>query len=445
MSNNYLENNISKADLHIIKGNEFYKNKKYIKAIEEYKKAIELDSDYALPYNNLAGVYYELNDVENGFENAKKATEKDINSWTAWLHLGNFTYLKNDYNKAIEYYDIALSRAADDDSKNIILSNKASSLLELEKIDEAEEIFIDLEEINPNQPDILLALAQIAEKRNQYEQASLTYLRLLKVQNDPVNHISLGNCLYCMMMENIDISNILSLWLEGFPDNAQALHTKKTFENLKSEKREQGLRASKEYVKELFDAFAESFDGVLKELEYKAPYEIAKAAMPYLNKKTTVLDLGCGTGLCGREILKIQKPKKLIGIDLSSNMIEKAKKFNVYDDFVIGDITSFKLRKKFDLITSADVMTYIGDLKDVFKNAYNHLNKGGIFIFSTSTTENNSDSFEMEMSGRFTHGINYIKSLAKNLFEIIDIKRVILRKENNKEVLGVIAVYKKID
>lgn len=57
-----------------------------------------------------------------------------------------------------------------------------------------------------------------------------------------------------------------------FPGNPVALHTLETLKNSR-----EVTRASAEYVRELFDAFADSFDSVLAGLAYQAPALVAAA------------------------------------------------------------------------------------------------------------------------------------------------------------------------
>jgi predicted TPR repeat methyltransferase len=94
------------------------------------------------------------------------------------------------------------------------------------------------------------------------------------------------------------------------PENIRAIHSLATLEGNAS-------TAAPEYVRQVFDELADTFeDKLVNHLEYKVPWqlidEIKKHTSDLIHpvqrkqedlpkKKTTVvLDLGCGTGLCGR-------------------------------------------------------------------------------------------------------------------------------------------------
>ena len=96
----------------------------------------------------------------------------------------------------------------------------------------------------------------------------------------------------------------------------------------------------KEYVKNLFDDYAERFDeSLLKHLQYKLPFLIKEIILkidPAKIKFDKVIDLGCGTGLSGNDLQGISN--NLTGIDISANMISKANELGVYDSLIAGDI-----------------------------------------------------------------------------------------------------------
>ena len=152
-----------------------------------------------------------------------------------------------------------------------------------------------------------------------------------------------------------------------------------------------------EYVKQLFDGYATTYDKHGKKLLYAAPRVIRSemasiykkryddvvraqgAAAPptylsYIQKSLDILDLGCGTGLAGAWLEDYAK--SMIGVDLSPGMVEKAKKKVIYSDVRVEDINQYMERiitagvgsaasgrTTFDLIVAADVLSYIGDLR----------------------------------------------------------------------------------
>ena len=62
----------------------------------------------------------------------------------------------------------------------------------------------------------------------------------------------------------------------------------------------------KEYVKNLFDDYAQKFnESLVEKLQYKLPFIIKEFIYKSINSKTKfkkVIDLGCGTGLSGHDL-----------------------------------------------------------------------------------------------------------------------------------------------
>ena len=102
-------------------------------------------------------------------------------------------------------------------------------------------------------------------------------------------------------------------------------------------------RASDAYIEKTFDSFAASFDAKLaKLLDYRAPALVAEMlahAGVDAARSLDVLDAGCGTGLCGP--LVAPYARRLVGVDLSEAMLDRARARNVYDELVTGELTAY--------------------------------------------------------------------------------------------------------
>src|SRR5690606_39249945 len=109
-----------------------------------------------------------------------------------------------------------------------------------------------------------------------------------------------------------------------------------------------------------------------------------------------VLDLGCGTGLCGAHLRAnlLMRDDHLCGVDLSPAMIEQAKKCNVYSALHVADLHEFLEADQttWDLVVAADVFNYIGPLDRVFAALRKRLASGAWLAFTTESTEENDGS-----------------------------------------------------
>jgi predicted TPR repeat methyltransferase len=194
----------------------------------------------------------------------------------------------------------------------------------------------------------------------------------------------------------------------------------------------------KDYARIAFDGMAATFDKHLVErLHYRAPPAFAAALQTlHGDRFVTVLDLGCGTGLMG-EALKSFHIGKLVGIDISQNMLREADKRGLYGELICGDLEPVmaERRDSFDLIVAADVFIYIDDLAPIFNQAARLLSAGGIFAFSVEISP--GADVELIGMGHFRHSKAYVAGLADACdLQILRTDDSPIRREVMEDVMG---------
>jgi len=200
----------------------------------------------------------------------------------------------------------------------------------------------------------------------------------------------------------------------------------------------------KEYVKNLFDDYAEKFDdSLVGGLQYQLPFiikDIIQKTPSSKSKFLKTIDLGCGTGLSGKDLREISK--NLSGVDISENMISKAKELNIYDNLFVGDIVEVlsSVREKYDLFVALDVLIYVGDVESIFKVVREYCHRESLFVFSIEVQE--EDGYSLLKSSRYAHSDSYIMNQASGSFVLIDSQNVRLRKEGNNWINGKIYIFK---
>jgi predicted TPR repeat methyltransferase len=195
--------------------------------------------------------------------------------------------------------------------------------------------------------------------------------------------------------------------------------------------------APRAYVQSLFDDYAERFDqhlvGALNYRGHRVLVELlqrAAAGKPLQR----ALDLGCGTGLCG-PLLKAFVAQ-VDGVDLSAQMLEQARRLQVYDQLVQADITEHlqATDQRYDLVAAADVFTYIGDLDPVFAAVQRVLQPGGLFGFSVEAALDVMD-FELGGSLRYAHSRRYVEALAqRHGFTLRECARQPMREDQRRPI-----------
>ncbi len=166
---------------------------------------------------------------------------------------------------------------------------------------------------------------------------------------------------------------------------------------------------------EVFDHFARDYDNTLEKLGNRGP-KIVGAILRQLDlprgRHLSVLDAGCGTGLCGPMLRPYAR--RLHGVDLSATMLAEARKKRRYDALSRADLSSIGTYPAgpFDLIASSDVLVYFGDLAEVLANFSRVLRPGGWLVL---TVEDAGDAtpprgWALTPSGRHRHGLTYLQA-----------------------------------
>ncbi|MBY7143944.1 class I SAM-dependent methyltransferase [Virgibacillus sp. NKC19-3] len=102
-------------------------------------------------------------------------------------------------------------------------------------------------------------------------------------------------------------------------------------------------------------------------------------------KGKSVLDLGCGDGHFSKYCIE-NGAESVIGVDISNNMIDRAKRINKdnHIEFLCMPMEDLKLsNQKFDLIISSLSIHYVEDYAELVRKINRLLKTNGEFIFST--------------------------------------------------------------
>jgi predicted TPR repeat methyltransferase len=200
-------------------------------------------------------------------------------------------------------------------------------------------------------------------------------------------------------------------------------------------------------VAELFDGLAERFEKhLVGRLQYRVPHRVADLVLArHPQRKFDLLDLGCGTGLLGLCLGRIDG--SLVGVDLSARMLDQAAPLGIYDTLRQGDALA-ELREspadRYDCIAACDVFIYIGDVSDLVPAAFRALRPGGTLIFSCEDADAVEGPLRLRASGRYAHSRASMASLCRATgFADCAFEDITLRLEADQPIAGYIAIAEK--
>jgi len=318
-----------------------------------------------------------------------------------------------------------------------VYGNLGIALRQLDRYDEAIDYFLQAIALEPREAHHYQNIGNAYRSLKQFRQAVGSYRKSLELQ--PLNPEAYKRLVmtFFIMGEIESCVEVLNQWLELEPENPTALHLHAAYTGGTAP-----ARASDDYVRQTFDGFAASFDGVLKRLDYRAPF-LVQAALQRLNPDPSIwrlLDAGCGTGLCGALVRPLVK--HLAGVDLSPKMLEHAQVRGVYDVLFEAELTRFfaQAEAAYEAISCVDTFCYFGDLSAAVAAAVKALQPGGWFVFTLEELTGEAEAgFHLEKHGRYSHTEAYIrKILADAGFRIIALDKDVLRKEGLAQVRGLV-------
>lgn len=191
------------------------------------------------------------------------------------------------------------------------------------------------------------------------------------------------------------------------------------------------------YVEALFDEYADDFQShLIQHLKYQAHETLLAPLRVGGQRFPLVLDLGCGTGLCGQLIGP--HADAVDGVDLAKAMVEQARASGAYRRVEQGDLLGFlrSQTESADLVIAADVFIYVGALDEVFAAVRQRLQPGGCFAFSVELAGEGQE-LQLRPSLRYAHSLAYVERLAKaHGFQVRQTWQAPLREDQRKPVMG---------
>lgn len=183
------------------------------------------------------------------------------------------------------------------------------------------------------------------------------------------------------------------------------------------------------WVARAFDLFADRFEEHLRGLDYRVPEHLAAMVAQSFPERQpgtlAVLDVGCGTGLCGALLRPLAA--QLDGVDLSPRMAAKAQARRTagrptYDSVTVGEAVSILATRgdRYDAIVAADVLMYLGDLGPSIAAAATALRPGGILCFNVESAGPGEAEICLRASHRFAHRHDHINACARGSGLLLD-------------------------
>lgn len=444
----------------------------YDDAVREIQCVIAADAQCAPAYNNLGTIYFARKQYDLAAQSYHVALDIRPDYADAYYNLGLAEARRNHDDDAIAAYRALISLAPDHGGAHFqlgcllmkrrqlseaanefqavrtihphhfeSLANLAACRLQQGKMDEAAALYFSALELTPEDRDTLFNLGVIHMQQGYARDAVNFYLRTVKVDPDFYEaHHNLG-AYYLMARQNESALLHYREALRIRPDDEASRHMIRVLTQ------DPDVEVSAPaYIESLFDSYADYYDAhMVNHLQYQVPdqlYNMVKNAGLLASGELNIIDIGCGTGLCG-EVFK-PNASRLIGIDLSQKMLEIAAQKKIYDELISTDISPWLMEHpaEFDLALAGDVLVYFGKLEELMAAVAQCLKPGGHFAFNVETGA--SGDFMLMPSGRFCHHKNYLQKLARDYgFTVLAMDPVALRRHESGRAAGYVCLWQR--
>lgn len=423
-----------RASAHCNRGVVLQDMARYDEALASFERALALQPEYAVALSNRGNALRHLGHIDRALQSYDAALRLSPDYAEALCNRALALQASARHEAALESFGAALAakRAYPE-----ALHGAAVSLLALGKPADALEGFERALQLQPEYAEAWCARGALLLRAQEHEEALASFQDALAVRPRYARaQLGLANTLRAMGRREQAVQAYQSALAFG----ADADTVGYMLAIMGAEQAPGASPAA--YVKALFDQYAGNFDHHLVDvLRYRTPTLLVEALRRHLPPgELDVLDIGCGTGLCG----PLLRPLACLleGVDLSPHMLERARDTGLYDGLYCGDMVGYlRVRpSSADLIVAADVFVYVGDLKPVFSVARLALRGGGRFAFSVEE-HGGTETFMLRPSGRYAHARAGIEALARSHgFTILETTPSTLRQESGEDMRGLLVV-----
>jgi len=409
----------------------YFAEQKWLEAADAFQRAIESRADFIDAYYNLGLAQNKQGLVDQALITWRALLELAPTHSGARFQVGSLLMRQSKFNAALDQFAVIQKNQT---AYEEALANMAACCLQLGWLNEAKKYYHQVLLLIPSDVQTLYNLGVLSAQQGALDEAINYYLRAINMDPDFfAAHNNLGAA-YLVLKNREAAAKHFKEALRIQPSNEALGHTLAILAH------KQDVAVSPQsYISALFDSYADHYDAHLAHsLQYKVPtqiFDMMHHVLKIPEYQWKVLDLGCGTGLCGQFFRA--SASSLAGVDLSERMLDVAREKKIYDELVKADALEFLQQQhaKYDLIIAGDTLVYIGDLAPLFSAAHQALKPSGYFIFNVEATD--EKDWQLTPTGRFAHNKTYLDDLiASNHFHILSFRALTIRTQDSFPVHG---------
>ena len=326
-----------------------------------------------------------------------------------WKVLAAVLWKLGKKNESLDICQKSLQLAPNDSEAH---NNLGVILQQLNRLSESEASFRQAISLKPNYAEAHSNLGNTLKEQGRLKEAEASFRQAITLKPDlAVAHYNLGK-VYKKIAKNSKAVECFEKTLELSSEDLLGA----TLQLATLGKRKIPDKTPEKFMQEFYRKKSKNWGNLEKKKnKYRGHLLIENAFKTTHNtsKKIDILDMGCGTG----SLARILRPyaRTLVGVDLSPDMLFKAKEICLYDSLYEKDLSQYlgEVLNYYDTVVAAAVLIHFNDLDNIFFLVRDSLKINGRFIFSIfEETQKNKDLNSFLM---YAHSDDYITTLADRL------------------------------
>lgn len=160
-------------------------------------------------------------------------------------------------------------------------------------------------------------------------------------------------------------------------------------------------------VAEYYDNWATDYNETLADWRYEAPEQVASMLQVKLSPQSSILDVGCGTGLSGKA-LQTAGFATIDGIDVSCRSLEIAGLTGAYSTLNAMDLQRLPLPipdNHYDGLACVGVLTYLTDSVGTLREFSRVVRSGGVVAMTQRSDLFVEREFKSVLEGLLNEGV----------------------------------------
>jgi len=372
-----------------------------------YKKILKLNPDHVDANYLLGALLAEKGETRKALHYTLKAESVTTRSPYIKNNLGNLYRMSGDDTQAEKYFNDAL---AIDPGMPEALNNLGILYRRLNCNEQAIQYYLGAINADPTFVAAYYNLGKTYKDEQNTQHAIDCFTQALKLHPHHIlSHNELGDCYMSLQQKDLALYHFKEyLHLCKQDDCGVALKMARLSEG------ELPDRHPTELVRQSYALKARDWDQNVSRpnMEFLGP-QLIQAMLKDLSLRpmeNTVLDLGCGTGLCGPALKPFSQ--QLDGVDLSKQMLQIAASKSLYDHLTEGDAEWFLRQNpgRYQLVCASGVLIFFGDLSAMMQAAAQAISPNGVFLFTTYKSQ--GDAVQIRNNLHFAHSADHIRKTA---------------------------------